>query len=342
MSILINAYCTHLDPPKPQFPHALSAQRDCNDPELSQHLDGFIGYVVSRGEQRMTQVKYHLMRHIQRVKHHYSLTIDDGDLDAFAEWAWQANAICFLPDGSIRDPSGRILIDGAGADQEAGAEVPYPPDARERKARSERELERLGIRTPASLPPVIGEAEVELRPALEVAQRALALFVVAVRAESLAAGNEIPVAELEGKRPLAFGALTPNELLFLNAAAPDQQQTVNFAWRYEALFLLQWALGLAPDLPHPSGICDVSAVARAMLDLSEEELLAGADLRPLGAVLDALDLHFRLHWMVRQARLDGKDGANGVDPGVIQERHHALNWLVRFEGADWDDVDTPT
>src|SRR5215813_305081 len=175
MSVLINAYCTRLDPPSLQFPHALNAKRDRTDPELSKHLDGFIGYIVSRGEQQMTQVKYHVMRHIQRVRHHFSLTVDDRDLDAFAHWAWQANAICFLPDGSIRDPSGRLLIDGAGADREAGAEVPYPPDARERKTRSERELERLRFRTPATLPPVVGEAEVELRPALEVAQRALAL-----------------------------------------------------------------------------------------------------------------------------------------------------------------------
>lgn len=28
--------------------------------------------------------------------------------------------------------------------------------------------------------------------------------------------------------------------------------------------------------------------------------------------------------------------------GVVAERHHALNWLVRFMDADWDDVDTPT
>jgi hypothetical protein len=342
MSVLINAYCTRLDPPTLQFPHALSGKRDCNDPELAQHLDGFIGYVVSRGDQRMTQVKYHLMRHLQRVKHHFSLSVDDGHLDAFAEWAWQANAVCFLPDGTIRDPSGRILIDAKGGGQEADAQVPYPPDAHERKARNERELERLGLRALPALPPVIGEAEVELRPALEVAQRALALVVVALRAESLTGPNVIPVADLEQKRPLAFGALTPNESLFLNAATPEQQQVVNFVWRYEALFLLQWALGLAGDLPHPSGVCDVGAAVQTMLDVSEEELLAQAHLRPTGAVLDALDLHFRLHWAVRQARVDGNDGGNGLDGGVIQERHHALNWLVQFENADWDDVDTPT
>jgi hypothetical protein len=28
--------------------------------------------------------------------------------------------------------------------------------------------------------------------------------------------------------------------------------------------------------------------------------------------------------------------------GVVAERHHALNWLVCFGDADWDDVDTPT
>ena len=342
MSTLINAYCTNLDPPSLQFPHALSGKRDRDDPELSKHLHGFVGYVVSRGEQQMTQVKYHLMRHIQRVRHHFSLTVDDRHFDAFAQWAWQANAICFLPDGSIRDPSGRLLLDGAGAAQEPDAEIPYPPDARERKARSERELARLGIPVPATLPPVVGEGEVELRQALDVAQRALALFVVAIRAESLGANNEIPIAELRQRRPAAFRVLTPNELSFLNAAAPEQQQIVNFTWRYEALFLLQWALGLVPDLPHPSRICDVPAVARLMLDTSEDDLLARAGLRSTAALLDALDLHFRLHWAVRQARLDGKDGVGGVDSGAVLERHHALNWLVRFEDADWDDVDTPT
>jgi len=342
MSNLINAYCTCLDLPSLQFPHALSAKRDRHHPELSEHLRGFIGYVVSRGEQQMTQVKYHLMRHIERVKHHLSLTVEDRDLDAFAQWAWRANAICFLPDGSIRDPSGRLLIDGAGAAQEPDAEIPYPPDARERKVRSERELVRLALHAPVTLPPVVGEAEVELRQALEAAQRALALFVVAVRAESLGVGNEIPILELRQKRPAAFRGLTPNEASFLDAAAPEQQQIVNFTWRYEALFLLQWVLGLAAKLPHPSKVCDVPAVARTMLDTSEEDFLAKAAVRPTATVLDALDLHFRLHWAVRQARLDGKDGVNGIDPGVILERHHALNWLVRFENADWDDVDTPT
>jgi hypothetical protein len=46
------------------------------------------------------------------------------------------------------------------------------------------------------LPPVVGAQEVELRSAADVARRTLALFLVAVRAESLATNNEIPVQRL--------------------------------------------------------------------------------------------------------------------------------------------------
>src|SRR5262245_44835213 len=116
-----------------------------------------------------------------------------------------------------------------------------PRDARDRQARSEEELSQFGVRTPATLPPVVSETEVALRPALEVARRAMALFVVALRAESLMC-PELAVADLRQKRPLAFLALTPKESLFLNDEAPDQQQITNFAWRYEAAWMLGWAL----------------------------------------------------------------------------------------------------
>jgi hypothetical protein len=61
-----------------------------------------------------------------------------------------------------------------------------------------------------------------------------------------------------------------------------------------------------------------------MVGANEPEFVAGAGLRPAGAILDALDLQFRCHWVTRQARLDGKR-ATGLEGGVVQERHYALN-----------------
>jgi hypothetical protein len=226
------------------------------------------------------------------------------------------------------------------------AVISFPSDVRERQARCEEELGQFGVRTPATLPPVVSEIDVVLRSAPEVARRAMALFMVALRAESLMC-PEFAVADLREKRPLALRALTPKEQAFLNDAAPDQQQITNFAWRYEALWLLAWALGLVEELCYPSETCDVGILSKTLLALDEEALLKNAKLLPTETLLDALDLHFRLHWLVRQRQQDGKPsdgemGGNDLDPGVVLERHHALNWLVQHGGAEWDDVQTPT
>jgi hypothetical protein len=222
----------------------------------------------------------------------------------------------------------------------------FPRDVRARQARCEEELSQFGVRTPATLPPVVSETEVVLRPASEVARRAMALFVVALRAESLMCA-EAAVSNLREKRPLAFRALTPKECLFLNEEVPDQQQITNFAWRYEASWMLAWALGLVDVLCFPSETCDVHILSKTFLESDEEALLKKAKLLPTETLLDALDLHFRLHWLVRQRQQDGKPpdgdmGGNDLSPGVILERHHALNWLVQHGGAEWDDVQTPT
>ena len=256
MAILINAYCTHRQPPPLDFACQNVSRRDGSDPELPTHLNGFCG---------------------------------------------------------------------------------YPPDARARRERTLAQLGALGVRTSPGLPPVVSEVEVELRQGGDVARRALALFVVALRGESLAGQEPISLAKLRQLQPQAFLALSPSEEAFLNEEAPTEQAVVNAAWRYEALAVLQWALGWVEELPFPSRICDVPATARLMV-----EGIAGRTLRATSEILDALDLHLRLNWAVRQARLEAEAPPTGLDPGVLEERHHALNWLVRFQDADWDEVETPT
>lgn len=65
-------------------------------------------------------------------------------------------------------------------------------------------------------------------------------------------------------------------------------------------------------------------------------------LKPVSELLDALDLHYRLHWITTDFRMKDKQPPASIISDVIQERHYALNWLTNFENADWDDVDTPT
>lgn len=340
--VLINAYCTVIAPPEPTFPHKLNARRTLADPALAPHLDGFVGFLASRRGDEMTRTLYQCIRHVQRVQTHLSLEVDEADLDAFSGWARHANAIVFLPDSSVRDVSGRMLVAPDGDANKVDGNVPFSDEALARRERVAGELAQQDIRVPASLPPVVSERELVLRPARAVATRALALLIVAVHGETLATQQDSLLAHLEAEYPAGFAALSPQERAFVQATDVSEQAIVDFSWRYEALQVLAWALGRVDTLPPPTQICDVAALVRVLRETGEAALLADAALRPGTQILDALDTHFRLHWAAVQARLDQRAAPNGLMEGVIRERHHALNWLTSFLRADWDEVETPT
>ncbi len=340
--LLINAYCSAHTLPVLDFPHILQGKRDTTHPALKEHLRGFAGWVQSLSHGAMTQTRYAVLRHIQKVQHHVSVLIHPSDMERFSSWALSANAIAFLPNGFICDPANAVLLSPDGADDDATASVPYPPAAHHRKARTEDLLANRALNVPGSLPPVIAECEAVLRPTAAVAERIMALFAVAVRAESVASKSPMPSDEILQRLGLAESALTPAEHMFIVDRMPTHKDTVKFGWYYECAYTLAWAVGVIDKLPFPSAICDVELIAQKLLKLGAGGINETATLRPTAEVLDCLDLHLRLHWIARQAQVDKKNVPGGLEPGVIQERHRALNWLVQFEGAQWDDVDTPT
>jgi hypothetical protein len=59
-------------------------------------------------------------------------------------------------------------------------------------------------------------------------------------------------------------------------------------------------------------------------------------------ILDQADLIYRYHWAVVDARVKGKQPPAGLDPGIVYERHYALNWLIRYSDQEWDDISTDT
>lgn len=342
MGILVNLYATVRELPALAFPHALNARRDRSDPELVPHLHGFIGFVMNGGERPMTASLFAVIQHIERVQNHLSIEVEEAAFDAMASWAVQANAIFFFPDGSVRDPVGRLLIDPQTGEVDDDAQVPFPADAVERKLRSDEALAGAGVPVAPGLPPIVGASEVSLRSPNEVLHRACSLLACAIRAEGLSSGDTVALEQLRAQLPEAFAALSPHEQAFLSSDAPEQQAIIDHAWRYEALWVLEWALGLVDTLGFPTNICDVPRAARTLVEADRDALRSSGSLRAAERILDAADQHFRLHWAVREARRTGEPAPAGLDADVIAQRHHALNWLVRFQDAAWDDVDTPT
>ncbi len=340
--MLLNAYCTQRTLPPLDFPHVMRSRRDRREPRLAEHLDGFMGFVMDGGKRPMTVVRYHVLQHLERVQWQVALEVEDAHRAAFAAWARAANAIVFLPDATVRTPAGAVLVDPRTGDADAGADAPYPPDAVARKQRTLASLEGQGVPFLVGLPPVVGEGEVALRDVTAVTARCMALLACAVRAESLASGDALAPAEVAARLPGATFAMSPKERAFFEAEAPEPQAVTNHVWRYEALAALLWSIGALPELAPPTGLCDVPAIARLVLANQGATFAAAAALRPTSELLDALDLHLRLHWASTSARAQGASPPAGMEPGVVLERHYALNWLTCFQDAAWDDVDTPT
>jgi len=214
---------------------------------------------------------------------------------------------------------------------------PGPDEPAARKSRSEAVLGRAGARINAHLPMIEADADVTLRSPREVADRLLALAIVATKAEGLE--QEI-VERVVAERGIGL-LFSPRERAFIADPEPSEHDRIQFIWRYEAAWVLFWALKWTQaPLGLPLAICDVPLLSEKVRDTPD---LAARGLRSKAAILDEADLIYRCHWTTRQAGLDGEEPSGGLEPGVTMERHHALNWLIRYgDDAPWDEVGTDT
>jgi hypothetical protein len=217
-------------------------------------------------------------------------------------------------------------------------ETKVSPEAVARKERSEVLLRAEGVPINKTLPVIETEREAKHRTKDEVAYRALALLVVAVKGEGL----DQPTLNRIVKDYGLQSHFTPKERSFIQNPSPSQHDRVQFAWRYEAAWTLLWALGYVERLDKPSGICDVQRAIRFMQERKASQFVADAKLRPLSEILDQSDRIYRYHWAVVDARVNGRKPLPGIEPGVTLERHYALNWLIGYMEQEWDDVSTDT
>ncbi|GHD12878.1 DUF4272 domain-containing protein [Tianweitania populi] len=219
---------------------------------------------------------------------------------------------------------------------QAQPQTPDDPDLR--KLRSMTQLEAEAVPTIAHLPAIESETESTRRSDREVVERTIALAIVAVKGETGDAG----LANSLVRQFNAEAFFTPKERAFMAESDPEQQDRVNFTWRYEGVNVLLWALGIFDELPRPEAICDVPRIAATLRDFGTDGLKKRARLRPQREILDAADLIYRYDWAVVNARIKGEPTPSDLDGSVVQERHHALNWLIGYQDQAWDDVSTDT
>ena len=181
----------------------------------------------------------------------------------------------------------------------------------------------------------------KVRTPHEVAERALALFASVGLGFGIDRQSVIEWLADNGLND----ALSPRERILIDAEAPTPKQLINASWQSECLIVLLWALDLIKSLPAANEQCD-SRVFQAFLppytEISVADFIAAARLLPDSVLIAMADEILDLHWHARDAQIHSRAPARPVDIGIIQERHHAINWVIGYDGLAWDDVTTDT
>ena len=369
-----------------------TAAEDQQTHELLEHLAGFAGYVAEQGEERFDSFNSYIhtvIQHIHSVRRHYVFERDDNfdfsHLGDFADWAREANAVFFLSDGTVRNAGGADLLDPAlvGSSPANGAQansVPQHPDAEARMRRVRGGLWRQGFQVAPTLPPVRCEAELLLRPAEEIFNRAVTLAVIATVAVSVLNGEAVDFGALRAGSRRAFDNLSPIEQSFLDraeaaqagetpapgadAAAPAadtpapaapapaygqelREDAYQLAWAYTAAEFLAWTIGLIDIDVFSFDPVDLPSLRGALRGVDKEGRDASElPLRSLSDICDALEHIYSLRWISVEQQSDapGQTGPGTMQPqdhSTLLERHRAITWLTEPAIA-YDDVDLST
>jgi hypothetical protein len=135
--------------------------------------------------------------------------------------------------------------------------------------------------------------------------------------------------------------LTKKEKFIFSGKCTAKDATA-MTWKYEAYWVLVWAMGFVDELEYPDGICDCDeAIQIIQSRKTYKEFLDDAKMRSEMEILDQADLIYRLDWACVDARINQQQVPANLNDDVVVERHMALNWLIGYDD-DWDNVSIDT
>ena len=179
-----------------------------------------------------------------------------------------------------------------------------------------------------------------LRIAPEVAER----LIVVAAVSAVAADMDREEVSSWLKQQDLWRKASPAEMDFLTSEHPTGKATIYFSWQMEAVYVLGWALKLVTQLDLPKEQASIGDILEHMPGPGDRvtEFIASCSLRSASEIHQAAESAFNDHASCRRAKSVGEPESHGYDIEVVQERHRALNWLIVYENAEWDDVATDT
>ena len=199
-----------------------------------------------------------------------------------------------------------------------------PGEAERRRKRTHTYLGLWGVDADLDAVPVVELATVRVRTVAEVAARAKSLCLVALKAQGLSQHEVFAFADAYE----VWDGLTLAENDFVLDPAPERADEVQFAWRYEGLWVLEWALGLVRHLAFPDEPCDHAEAAKRCIESIAASGAPTPRLRADKELLDGADVSRVLDALAATSRAQGHGAGPGtLHHGVAHEREVAFGWL---------------
>jgi len=110
-----------------------------------------------------------------------------------------------------------------------------------------------------------------------------------------------------------------------------EEEKADATWLAESVQGLAWCMGLLELDPFRG--CNHNLASRFPKPfVDHSEFVNSATIRSFDDIYEQADLHYQLHWAVRNARLTGS--ACGVNEWVARKRRKSLDWVIGVE-PDW-------
>ncbi|WP_420574166.1 DUF4272 domain-containing protein [Kordia sp.] len=330
---------------------------------LNSNLQGLYGFAQSLPIQNET-LKDRFLHKIHSLNSEFSIIEEKGTIKEIPaiirDLALAYEAILFVQDGTIiskahgqhfLDENLQLIIDHEGNSEVETIPVRIDPkffnttndeevteEQKERKAKSEAVLEELNVKINRNLPHIETLESTKIRSAEEIAKRATVMaFVNGFTLNGFSGEEAINML----KKFNLWDVTTPKEKHLLeNPTVAGKNQE---SWKCEGLGILLWALKKTDTLPFADTMIDLNVVAEEDYPLSNPNtfIAEATTVRSAAEILDLNDLYYRMDWACVDARINGQS-METMNPGVVYERHYALNWLIHYMDQDWDDVSCDT
>ncbi|WP_077399967.1 DUF4272 domain-containing protein [Cellulophaga omnivescoria] len=341
--------------------YQIHATEDC---PLNENLKGLYGYINSLPTNN-DKVKGLFLAKVQTLNAEFSIQ-QEGNIknlkEVILELAQELDAVLFVqPDAPISKSNGQhfldknldLIIDGKGnceiEDLVVNIDTKYydkpmhniTEDQKLRKEQNDTFIASKNIKVNKNLPFVASEESVKIRSAKEIAERITILAIT----------NFVAFNSMSGPDALEYinthnltSLVTPKELDFLQDPTEDEKSQET--WKCECIWVLFWALNKTKEIGFPNTLADLNNIPSEEYPVGKNKnpwdfINSQATVKSTTEILNANDLYYRLDWACVDARINGNQ-IEQVHPGVVYERHYALNWLINYNNAHWDNVTCDT